>query len=157
MLSYQLFEKASDIRLYKPGSRDREEFDKIKAKLHFIRDLDLIVFCAAIGIRSVKLLNGAEKEPAPSLTKLVSIISLDTASLYDFIVLVYLETSEQRMTEFESYFHTGFRVLKDWFNKNDKLMTNSLERLCVLYDDFVSGPAAKGKEKPQTHERSKIG
>ena len=135
-MSYEVFESSKDIKTVRKKD-DVEFFQKAMKNLKFERDVDLVVFCASIGLYRSKLKNLEIKENNPSLKKLTSITTFDKSRLFDFIILTYLNTEHERMKEFENYFYTGFTILKKWFDENDKNMTNTIERIYNLTNDLI--------------------
>lgn len=137
MMSYELFEGRTDVRTVK-SPEDITSFQKIKRRLKFERDIDLIVFCASIGLFICEIKNSSEKMKKTSLVKLTTIPTFDRARLFDFIILTLLKVENQRMHEFETYFYTGFKILEDWFQNNDSNMNNTLERFSTIINDLLS-------------------
>lgn len=136
-MSYQLFEGKIDVRTVKKPE-DVESFQKIKRRLKFERDIDLIVFCASIGLYRCEIKKSDEKTKKTSLVKLTTIPTFDRARLFDFIVLTFLKIEGERMHEFESYFYTGFKILEEWFQNNDGNMNNTLERFSTIINDLLT-------------------
>ena len=134
--SYEVFEGAKDVKTVR-RNEDVEFFQRAKKKLNFELDLDLIAFCASIGLYRSRLKGVEKREPYPSLTKLTNILSFERRQLFDLLILAYVGVERERMKEFEAYFYTGFKILEQWFEKNDKDMTSSIDRFTSLYD-FLS-------------------
>ena len=135
-MSEDVFEGEKDVRTVKRND-DAEFFQRAMNKLKFERDVDLIVFCASIGLYRSKLKGIETKESYPSLRKLTSIMTLDSRRLFDYIVQSYLGVEKGRLKEFECYFYTGFKILEEWFDKNDKNVTGTLERFSTLNEDLL--------------------
>jgi hypothetical protein len=131
--NYEVFEGAKDLKTVR-RNEDVEFFQRAKKKLNFELDLDLIAFCTSIGLYRSKLRGVEKKEPYPSLTKLTNILSFERRQLFDLLLLAYVGVEKDRMKEFEAYFYTGFKILEEWFEKNDKNMINSIDRFSSLYD-----------------------
>lgn len=134
-MSYEIFEDKKDVRTVLKKA-DFGFFKDAVKKLKFQRDIDLVIFCASLGLYRSKLKGLDRKERNPSLKKLTSIATFDNRRLFDFLIMIYLNVEKERMKEFEAYFYTGFLILKNWFEKNDKNMNNTIERFCTIYDDL---------------------
>ena len=135
-MSYEIFEDKKDVRTVLLKA-DIEFFKDAVKKLKFQRDIDLVIFCASLGLYRSKLKELENKERNPSLKKLTSIATFDNRRLFDFLIMTYLNVEKERMKEFEAYFYTGFIILKNWFDKYDKNMNNTIERFCTIYDELL--------------------
>ena len=133
---YELFEGKKEVRTVKE-KEDTNSFQKIKKKLKFERDIDLVILCTSIGLYRTKIKKSDVKENNFRLTKLVNIPTFENARFFDFIILTFLNIETNRMHEFESYFYTGFKILKEWYNNNDQNMNNTLERYSSIIDDLI--------------------
>jgi len=131
-----IFEDKKDVKTVRRKA-DVEFFHRAVKKLKFKRDIDLVIFCASLGLYRSKLKGLDRKERNPSLKKLTSIATFDNSRLFDFLILTYLKVEKERMKEFEAYFYTGFVILKNWFDENDKNMSKTIERFCTIYDDLL--------------------
>ncbi len=135
-MSYEIFEDEKNVKTVLRKA-DMEFFKKALKALKFPRDIDLVIFCASLGLYRSKLKGMEQKERNPSLKKLTSITTFNNKRLFDFLIMTYLKVEKERMKEFEAYFYTGFIILKNWFDKNDKNMNNTIERFCTIYDDYL--------------------
>jgi len=135
-MRYTIFEDKKDVKTVRRKA-DFEFFQKAVKKLKFKRDIDLVIFCASLGLYRNKLKGLGRKERNPSLKKLTSIATFDNSRLFDFLIMTYLNVEKERMKEFEAYFYTGFIILKNWFEKNDDDMDNTIARFCTIYDDLL--------------------
>ena len=135
-MSYEIFEGKKDVRTVRRNA-DKEFFQRAVKKLKFKRDIDLVIFCTSVGLYRSKLKGLDRKERSPSLKKLTSVATFENRRLFDFLILTYLNVEKERLKEFEAYFYTGFIILKNWFEKNDKNMTNTIDRFCTICDDLL--------------------
>jgi len=136
-MSIELFNGVKDVKTVRKNE-DKDFFKRAMKKLKFEKDLDLVVFCASIGLYRSKLMEFDKKEKNPSLQKLTSITTFNRnqAKLFDYLILTFLKVENDRMGEFELYFYTGFKALKKWFDSNEKNMGNTVELYCTLIEDM---------------------
>lgn len=114
-------------------------FKKAVKKLGFKNEIDLVTFCVAIALRKEYKDKTLNKKPLTSAKKLVGMESFDKKDLYDLIILEYLNLREKRLKEFETYFYTGFNILKEWFEKNNADFSYQIERLFDIWDYVTRG------------------
>ncbi len=135
-MSYEIFEDEKNVRTVLLKA-DIDFFKKALKSLKFSRDIDLVIFCASLGLYRSKLKGMGHKERNPRLKKLTSITTFDNRRLFDFLIMTYLNVEKERLKEFESYFYTGFIILRNWFYEYDKNMNNTIERFCSIYDELL--------------------
>jgi hypothetical protein len=107
---------------------DKATFKTAMKVFKFSMDLDLVIFCAALGLYVSKSKQRIKPE-AGGVEKLVSISTMDipTAKMFDYLIIAFLESKTERMKEFEKYFFTGFVYLKEWMQKNEGDIINTLD------------------------------
>ncbi|MGV9141428.1 MAG: hypothetical protein ACOC1X_00660 [Promethearchaeota archaeon] len=136
-MTYELFEGKKVVR--KPKiKKDKEFFEEALEKLSFkkFQEIDLVTFCAAIGLyKEYKGENVVFEEP--KLKELAKMYSFKKADLYDNIVLNFLEIDSNRLEVFEKYFYAGFKILEEWFEDYGPESKCELERFSKLWDYLV--------------------
>lgn len=138
-MSYEIFEGIKDVKTVRK-SEDIEFFQRAMKKLKFERDIDLVVFCTSIGLYCCKIKGSIITEKNPSLKKLTSMTTFERRQLFDLLILNFLKVENERIKEFEMYFYQGFLILKNWFENNEKNMTNTIERYSTIIDDLLLNP-----------------
>jgi len=134
-MSYEIFQNAKDVKTVRKPE-DVEFFQIIMKDLKFERDIDLVVFCASIGLYKYILKGTDIRDKYPSLKKLTSMTTFDRRRLFDLLILNYLKVENERIKEFEIYFYTGFLILKEWFKNNKENMKNTIDLYSNIIDDL---------------------
>jgi len=134
-MDYDVFEGKKSIRIMR--GKQREDFNRIKKRLGLKKDIDLVTLSASIGLHE-RVHSGKELKKLTSLQKLADMSVFDDRRLYDYVIITCLKTKEKRLEKFEALFYTGFRILKEWFDKNGADVRNELEAFANLWD-YVKG------------------
>jgi len=124
--------------------KDEGFFKNAVKKLGFKNEIDLVTFCVAIALRKEYKDKTLNKKLLTSAKKLVGMESFDKRDLYDLIILEYLNLREGRLKEFETYFYTGFNILKEWFKENNADLRSEIERLSAIWDYVTRGNGQDG-------------
>ena len=137
-MTYAPFEGEKSVRTVKL-KKDKEFFKKAVKKLGFKKEIDLVTFCAAIALYKEYEYKTLDKKLLTSTKKLVGIESFDKKDLYDLVILEHLGFKENRLKEFETYFYTGFNILKEWFENYGPDVNSEIERFCGIWDYVAEG------------------
>jgi hypothetical protein len=124
----EIFEGAKSVRIWKGN---RETFDRIKKKLGLSNDIDLVTLCASIAFHKYKSIDNLEN--MPSRKKLADMGVFEDRELFDYFIISCYGCEQNRLKVFESFFYTGYGIIKEWFETNAPLLINELE----AYVDLV--------------------
>jgi len=137
-MTYEVFEGEKSVRTVRL-KKDEEFFKKAAKKLGFKWDIHLITFCVAIALRKEYKDKTLDKRPLTSAKKLVGMESFDKKDFYDCVISEYLGIKGGRLKEFETYFYTGFNILKEWFEEYDADTNSEIERFSSIWDYITGG------------------
>ena len=135
---YLPFEGEKSVRTVR-APKDKKFFKRAKEKLGFKLEIDLVTFCVAIALRKEYENKTLNKKPLTFAEKLVGMESFNKRTFYDLLILDYLGVKENRLKEFETYFYTGFNILKEWFEENDADANSEIERFFGIWDYITVG------------------
>lgn len=131
-MNYKLFEDKKSIKIMR-REEEREDFNRIKKKLGFGEDIDLVTFCASIGLKKY-IESNLRLDELPGSKKLADISTFDESKLFDYLIITCLNEKEKRLRKFESLFYTGFKILKKWFDENGVDIRKELEGFSDILD-----------------------
>jgi len=131
-MSNKLFEGKGNIRKVK-GKKDEEFFNNAKQLLGFKEEIDFVTFCVALALIK-KYLGKKLPDNTYSLKEMAKMYSFKKADLYDLLIMEYVGKSENRLEEFEKYFCSGFKMLRDWFDNFGPDANWEIERFCEICD-----------------------
>lgn len=136
-MPYEIFEGKNKVRKFR-NKKDDNDFDALKKKFGFSDEIDLASFCAAISFFKKNKGDPIEILSPPNMKEMAMMQSFKKAKLYDFLVLNYLDVENDRLTEFEKYFYSGFRFLRNWFEIFGPNFNLEIELYSALWDHLFS-------------------
>jgi len=134
-MQYEPFSGDSSINTVRK-TEDVKDFNHIKDSLGFAMDIDLVIFCASLGLYKVALKKKTEKTKSPSLKKLATMTTFSTRYMYDYIIRNFLDIEKPHIKDFDEYFYSGFIELQNWYKKNGTNMEDSLHAFSEIITDI---------------------
>lgn len=141
----RIFEGAPRMYSIRKTRTEYTDLEDLREKLNFVNEIDLVVFCASIGMYRVEI----ERErfiELPSRRELVSINLFEDAELFDRLIIA-LGAEEKRQKKFEDYFYTGFFVLKKWLEEMEPTLEHGVfGKFSNLMEFVIKSKSDKKKE-----------
>lgn len=135
-MSGRVFDGKKSIMIMRSQS-EQEDFRRIKEKLGFKKDIDLVVLCASVALKKYGN-DTAKLTSMPSKQKLVDISAFSDRRFYDALLRVYLDRNKDIRDIFEDYFYSGFLWLRQWLSSAGPDVSCELEALSDIWDDLFS-------------------
>lgn len=135
-MPYELFEGKKKVRKVK-SKKDLNDFESIKERFAFPDEVDLVSFCTAIALYKESIGDSLKKIDKLSLLQMANMQSFRKASLYDFIVMNFLDKHKYRLEEFEKYFYAGFKYLRDWLDEWGPDLNTEIELFSRFWEDTI--------------------
>lgn len=135
-MPYEPFSGDSSVNTVRKAE-DVKDFNHIRDSLGFSLDIDLVTFCAAVGLYKVALKKKITKTLSPSVKKLATMTTFSTRYMYDYIIRNFLDIEKPHIKDFDEYFYSGFMVVKHWYKKNGTNMEDSLHAFTEMVSDLL--------------------
>lgn len=132
-MTYSVFEGKKSVRSVRKMT-DKNFFKEMTKKLSFKKDIELVTFCVALAMRKEHQEDGLTKKSMTGGTKIAGMESFEKRELYDRIILDHLNIEEDRLIEFETYFYTGFNMLREWSEEYGPDANSEIERISSIWD-----------------------
>ncbi|HUS49057.1 MAG TPA: hypothetical protein VMZ91_02775 [Candidatus Paceibacterota bacterium] len=136
-MPYEIFEGKKKVRKIR-NTKDNNDFDIFKKRFGFSEEIDLASFCTAISFFKKYKGDHVEIFPPPSMMEMANMQSFKKAKLYDSLILHYLDIAEDRLVEFEKYFYSGFKFLRDWLERYGPNLNLEIELYSELWDFLMT-------------------
>ena len=133
---YEPFSNDSSVNTVRKAE-DVKDFNHIRDSLGFSLDIDLVTFCAAVGLYKVALKKKITKSTSPSIKKLATMTTFLTRYMYDYIIRNFLDIEKPHIKDFDEYFYSGFIEVQDWYKKNGTNMEDSLHAFSEIITDLL--------------------